>query len=138
MNVEFCDTNILVYAYDASAGEKHEIAKQLVLRLWETKGGVLSTQVLQEFFVTVTRKLPAPLPHAEARQIVADLATWKVVETSKEDVVAAIDHMLTWKLSYWDAMVVTAAQKGRAVILWSEDMQHGQEFDQLKLINPFI
>ena len=74
----FIDTNILVYAYDIDAEEKHVIARTLLTRLWENREGALSTQVLQEFYVTVTRKLPTPLDPARARRVVATYQVWPV------------------------------------------------------------
>ena len=81
MNVEktFVDTNVFVYAYDTSAGKKHEIAREILIELWNSGLGVISTQVLQEFFVTVTRKIPKPLEFKMVRQILADLLKWEVV-----------------------------------------------------------
>src|SRR5712692_1868358 len=79
MSVEFCDTNVIVYAYDTSAGAKHGLARQLLERLWREGVGAVSVQVLQELFVTLTRKIARPLDTPVARGIVADLATWHVV-----------------------------------------------------------
>lgn len=134
---EFCDTNVLVYAYDLSAGEKRQKAKDLVERLWATGSGVLSVQVLQELFVTLTRKASPPLPPKEARQIVEDLATWRVVEPNSRDVLEAIDISLRWGVSFWDAMVLCAARKGGASVLWSEDLTHGEDYDGVVVSNPF-
>ena len=80
MSVEFCDTNIIVYAFDTTAGAKHERAKLLLERLWQESVGALSVQVLQELFVTLMRKVARPLDPASARAIVADLATWNLVQ----------------------------------------------------------
>ena len=75
----FLDTNIIVYAFDRDAGRKHEIARNLLIGLWNAEGGVLSTQVLQEFYVTVTKKVASLLPPETAREIVSDFLTWEVV-----------------------------------------------------------
>jgi predicted nucleic acid-binding protein len=75
----FLDTNILVYAFDVSAGQKHEVAKRIVIDLWNTKDGILSTQVLQEFFVSVTKKIPKPINARLAREIVSDFLKWNIV-----------------------------------------------------------
>ena len=77
MSAEFCDTNVLVYAFDRMAGRKRERARELLERLWRTNNGVLSVQVLQELFVTLTRKVARPLSAHQARAMVADLATWR-------------------------------------------------------------
>src|ERR1051326_3596366 len=122
MNVEFCDTNIVVYAYDTTAGAKHQRAEQLLERLWTDGTGVVSIQVLQELFVTLTRKISRPLDARTARGIVSDLATWQVVRPLEADVLAAIDGTLRWQISFWDAMIVTAAQRAGASTVWSEDL----------------
>ena len=103
--IEFCDTNIFVYAYDISAGEKRRMAKDLLERVWTSSTGALSVQVLQELFVSLTRKASPPLQAPAARQIVEDLTAWKVVEPSGRDVLEAIDTCLRWGLSFWDAML---------------------------------
>ena len=90
-NRQFVDTNILVYAHDVTAGDKHSRARALVEELWDTRQGCLSVQVLQEFFVTTTRKIPKPLEAPAAAQIIDDLAHWHVHAPADTDVRAAID-----------------------------------------------
>ena len=90
-NRQFVDTNILVYAHDVTAGDKHSRARALVEELWDTRQGCLSVQVLQEFFVTTTRKIPKPLDAPAAAQIIDDLAHWHVHAPAVSDVVAAIE-----------------------------------------------
>src|SRR5258707_5289841 len=111
MSVEFCDTNVIVYAFDTTAGDKHLRARQLVERLWLEGVGAVSVQVLQELFVTLTRKLSRPVNSQTARSIVADLATWQVVEPTSSDVLAAIDATTPLQLSFSDATIVTAAPR---------------------------
>ena len=137
MSGEFCDTNVIVYAYDASAGAKRTRALQLLESLWQSGDGVLSVQVLQELFVTLTRKLASPLPGADAQAIVSDLATWRIVEPRRGDVLEAIDAALTWQLAFWNAMILTAARKAGAEVLWSEDLNDGQAFGGTVVRNPF-
>jgi predicted nucleic acid-binding protein len=137
MSVEFCDTNVIVYAYDSTAGVKHDRAQALLERLWLDGKGVLSVQVLQELFVTLTRKVARPVDPGEARAIVADLATWSLVQPAASDVLAAIDATIRWQLSFWDAMILTAAQRAGAAVLWSEDFSDGQRFDAVTVRNPF-
>jgi predicted nucleic acid-binding protein len=137
MTVEFCDTNILVYAYDVSAGEKHDLAQRLIENLWQSGNGVLSIQILQELFVSLTRKSSRPLPIADARAILSDLITWRVIEPTRHDVLAAIDNSSRWKVSFWDALILTAARRASASILWSEDLNHGQDYDGVVARNPF-
>jgi predicted nucleic acid-binding protein len=136
MSVEFCATNILVYAYDTTAGPKRERARALVERLWRDDAGALSIQVLQELFITLTRKIPKPLDVGAARAIVADFANWQVVEPTASDVLAAIDASARWHVSFWDAMILTAAQRAGAPVLWSEDLGDGQIFDSVTVRNP--
>jgi predicted nucleic acid-binding protein len=137
MSAEFCDTNIIVYAFDTTAGAKHERAKLLLERLWQEGVGALSVQALQELFVTLTRKIARPLNPLAARGIVADLATWNVVQPSAPDVLTAIDASVRWQVSFWDAMIITAAQRAGAVVVWSENLSSGQGFDDVTVRNPF-
>lgn len=136
MSAEFCDTNILVYSYDLSAGLKRERARALVERLWQSGDGVVSIQVLQEVFVTLTRKASPPIPAGEAREIISDLATWRVIVPSAPDVLDAIDGMQRWQVSFWDAMLLTTANKAGAAVVWSEDLNHGQRYDGAVVQNP--
>jgi predicted nucleic acid-binding protein len=129
----FLDTNILVYAYDLSAGRKHDLAARLVADCWENETGCLSIQVLQEFYVTVTRKLARPLDPAAARQIVADLAHWRLHAPEANDLLQAIDIQQQHKLAYWDAQVVQSALSLGCRQLISE----GQDYGDVRVINPF-
>jgi predicted nucleic acid-binding protein len=133
----FLDTNILVYAYDRSAGRKHAIAAQWVQDCWKNQTGCLSIQILQEFYVNVTRKIAAPLEPLIARQIVADLAHWRVQTPAAEDVLQAIDLQQRYQLSFWDAMVVQSAARLGCRQLLSEDLQHRQLYGEVQVINPF-
>jgi predicted nucleic acid-binding protein len=128
---------VLTYAHDASAGAKRATAIELLTRLWADHCGVLSVQVLQELFVTLTRKMSPALSAAQAREIVADFATWRVVEPTSGDVLAAIDASVRWGVSFWDAMVITAAGKAQATVLWTEDLNDGQVYDGVAVRNPF-
>jgi predicted nucleic acid-binding protein len=133
----FLDTNILVYAYDRSAGHKHILAVQIVEGCWENENGCLSIQVLQEFFVTVTLKIATPLDHQTARQIVADLAHWHLQAPEASDLLQAIDLQQNYQLSFWDAMVVQSAASLGCKQLLSEDLNHGQVYGDVQVINPF-
>jgi predicted nucleic acid-binding protein len=137
MSVEFCDTNIIVYAYDPESGDKHDHAKQLLDRLWESFDGALSIQVLQELYVTLTRKLRPPILGDTARAIIQNLLTWRVIEPGASDVLVAIDMAGRWQISFWDAMLLTAARKAGASVLWSEDLNDGQVYDGVVVRNPF-
>jgi predicted nucleic acid-binding protein len=133
----FIDTNILVYAYDTSARRKHEKARDIVLGLWDSGLGVVSTQVLQEFFVLATKKIPSPLNGKTAREIVSDLLKWTVVVNDGESILHAIDLHLGRKYSFWDALIIDAAVRGGAATLLSEDLQHGQVIHGVSIRNPF-
>ena len=133
----FLDTNILVYAHDRSAGQKHETARQTVLDLWESGLGTLSTQVLQEFYVTVTSKVPKPLGAQAAGEIIKGLLKWEVVVNDGESILAAIALQRQLRYSFWDAMIVQAALEVKASLLLSEDLSDGQKIDGLTIRNPF-
>jgi predicted nucleic acid-binding protein len=105
--------------------------------LWLEGVGALSVQGLQELFVTLTRKVARPVDHGDARAIVADLATWSLVQPTASDVLAAIDATIRWKLAFWDAMILTTAQRAGADVLWSEDLSDRQRFDAVTVRNPF-
>ena len=93
--------------------------------------------MLQELYVFLTRKLRPPMPPDRARSIVGDLLTWRIVEPGAADVVQAIDTSVRWQLSFWDAMLLVAADKGGADVLWSEDLSHGQTYGRVTVRNPF-
>lgn len=133
----FVDTNIIVYAYDASAGEKHKKAVEIMEGLWDSGHGIISPQVLQEFFVNVTRKISKPLDIVTARGIVKDLLKWKVIVVDGETILEAIDIHKQYKYSFWDSMVIQAAIQGGANLLYSEDLSEGQAIGSVKIKNPF-
>jgi predicted nucleic acid-binding protein len=133
----FVDANILVYAEDRDAGTKHTIARTLIADLWRSGEGVLSIQVLQEFFVTVTRKMARPLSVEEALAIVEQYLTWRVVENTGDLLLAGIRVAASLQVSFWDALVIQAAQMERCEKLWTEDLNHGQRIGDLTIVNPF-
>src|SRR5712692_1041350 len=137
MSVEFCDTNVLIYAYHPQQDPKHEQTMQVVDRLWASGDGAVSIQVLQEFFVVATRKLPVPMTAQVARERVEGLTRWRLFAPGGADVLDAIDASVRWQLSFWDSMLVTAAQKVGATVLWSEDLNAGQRFDGVEVHSPF-
>jgi len=137
MSAEFVDTNVLVYAYDPTTPDKHEQARALVGRLWESGDGVLSIQVLQEFFWTITRKVPKPVSPSQAVDLVAEFATWNVYEPAVEDVISAARLSARRRLSFRDAMIVQTAIASGAELLWTEDLAAGTKFDALIIRTPF-
>lgn len=134
----FVDTNILVYAEDRDAGTKHAIARILIAELWRSKQGVLSEQVLQEFFVTVTRKLPRPLDPGKAFLIVEQYLTWRIVENTGTLLLAAIRRSLDSQVSFWDSLILEAALIERCDRLLTEDLNNGQRIEGLTIVNPFL
>jgi predicted nucleic acid-binding protein len=137
MSAEFVDTNVLVYAHDSTAGAKRRIAVELLLRLFDTGQGRLSTQVLMEFFVTVTKKLPRPMGLRAACAVIEDLGTWQVFRPHVTDVIAAGQIADRYAISFWDALVVRAAEELDAAVLWSEDLSDGQIYQGVTVRNPF-
>jgi predicted nucleic acid-binding protein len=133
----FVDTNVLVYAHDTTAGAKRAVAQQVVRELWETGRGCVSVQVLQEFFVTLTRKVGRPLETRAAAAVVADLATWTLHAPDGEDVLAAIDLHDRHRVSFWDAMIVRSASVLGCERILSEDLGHGERYDDAEIVNPF-
>jgi predicted nucleic acid-binding protein len=135
--VNFLDTNILVYAYDRSAGQKHNLAALLVENCWKDENGCLSIQVLQEFYVIVTQKIATPLDHLTAHQIVADLTQWRLHTPKANDLLQAIDLQQSYQLAFWDAMIVQSAASLGCKQLFSEVLNHGQVYGGVQVINPF-
>jgi predicted nucleic acid-binding protein len=133
----FVDTNILIYAYDSTAGEKHNTAGTIVSELWDTGLGILSTQVLQEFFVNVTAKIPKPLNERVAKSIVGDLLTWEIVVSDGQAILAGVDIHVKYKYSFWDALIIEAAIRSGSHSLLSEDLSDGQIIDGVTIRNPF-
>lgn len=133
----FVDTNVLVYAHDASETKKQPIARTLVEELWRNKSGTLSTQVLQEFYVVVTRKFDPPLTRKTAREIVSAYAEWNLVHIDRTLIINASLLEERHQLSFWDALIVEAAQRAGAQRLLTEDLPSGRKIGGIKLENPF-
>lgn len=134
----FVDTNVLVYAHDRTAGSKRDTARGLLEGMWDSGLGCVSVQVLQEFFVTVTRKVPAPLPVDTASMVVGDLARWQVHAPGAADVLAAIDLHRRHRMSFWDAMILRSAALLGCEVVYSEDLNSGQRYDGVEARNPFL
>jgi predicted nucleic acid-binding protein len=132
----FVDTNILMYAHDTSAGAKHERAKAIVEELWRHRTGVVSTQVLQELAVNLRRKAGRPLDGKAVREIVTDYLTWQVVVNSGESILDALDLEARHRISFWDALVIRAAEASGAEVLYSEDLSDGQAYGSVRVVNP--
>lgn len=134
---QFVDTNVLVYAHDNSAGIKRQQAQHLLQNLWESETGCLSIQVLQEFYVAVTRKVAKPLPAAQVSQIIDDLSTWQIHSPTIQDIRQAIAIQARYDVSFWDAMIIRSAARHGCVTLWSEDLNAGQLYERVRVMNPF-
>jgi predicted nucleic acid-binding protein len=134
---QFIDTNILVYAYDETAGDKRARANRLMRDLWQDENGCLSIQVLQEFFVTVTNKIAQPVMAETAAQIIDDLGLWEVHSPQTKDILTAIRLQSHYKISFWDAMIIASAQQMACPILWSEGLNNGQDYGGVVVRDPF-
>ena len=134
----FVDTNILVYAHDRSAGVKHERARLLLEQLWNSGQGVLSTQVLQELCINLRRKVSRPLPIDEVRLLIRDYSTWEVVTNTPESILQALEIEARYKISFWDALILQAAESSGASVLYSEDLATGQRYREIRVVNPLV
>ncbi len=133
----FVDTNVLLYAHDASETDKQPIARALLEELWADRAGVVSTQVLQEFYVVATRKFKPPMSRSEARELVALYATWPVVQVDVGLIIDATTLEERAQLSFWDALIVEAARRAGATRLVSEDLQDGRRIAGVAIEDPF-
>ncbi len=131
----FVDTNILFYAHDRTAGLKHERAKRLINDLWESGAGVLSTQVLQEFCATV-RRVERDRPIEDLQRLIQDFSSWEIIVNTRESISAALEIESRYKISFWDALIVHAAQSAGASTLYSEDLNAGQTYGSVRVVNP--
>ena len=136
-HLQFVDTNILIYAHDHSAGEKHVQARDLIRRLWHSGEGCLSIQVLQEFYVNATQKVAKPLTPDVAARIITDLQVWQVHCPGVEDILDAIRLQERYQISFWDAMIVASAIQLGCQTIWSEDLNPGQVYNTVTVTNPF-
>lgn len=133
----FVDTNVLVYLFDVGAPTKQRHVQEIFSSQKQQKHLVLSTQVLQEFYVAVTRKLAVPLDPAKAFQAVQDLSVLPVIQIDPRLILLAIQRSQAARLSFWDALILEAALIAGAALLYSEDFQDGQVIGDLRIMNPF-
>ncbi|MGH9165987.1 MAG: PIN domain-containing protein, partial [Acidimicrobiales bacterium] len=132
----FVDTNVLVYAYDADAGDRHRAARGRLQVLWADESGAVSTQVLQEFYVTVTRKIGRPMSLRAAREVVTTYQAWPVHRPEVHDLLEASELQERHHLSFWDALIVVAARRSAASTLLTEDLQEGRRFGEVVVVSP--
>jgi predicted nucleic acid-binding protein len=135
-DVVFVDTNILVYAHDADAGLKRERAAKVLQQLWDSNLGRLSVQVLQEFYINVTRKISTPVARSTAREVVDTYGAWVREPTTVKNVTRAVDLSELAQISFWDALIVASAEQAGATQLFSEDLNDGQLIAGVKIVNP--
>lgn len=134
----FVDTNVLVYAHQANELIKQPIAAQWIERLWQEQSGRLSMQVLSEYYVTLTRKVKPPRPAADAWDDVRALSSWNPQATDMELLTRAQEVEQSYHLSWWDSLIVGAAQLQRCAVLLTEDLQHGALYGSVMVQNPFF
>jgi len=135
--LSFVDTNVLVYAFDKSDSPKKRAAGLLMKELMEEDRLRLSTQILQELFVTLTRKVSQCCSSQEALAVLEDLAAWPLTVVDYAAIRAALELSDQDKLSFWDALVVVAAARAGATVLYTEDLNDGQEILGVRVANPF-
>jgi predicted nucleic acid-binding protein len=132
----FLDTNILIYAHDVDAGDKHTKAAQLIRGFWDRREmPAVSIQVLQEMHVNLVRK---GVPLKDSADTVCSYLAWRVIENTPALLRVALALQQQWQLSFWDAAVVAAAQQAGARELWTEDFTAGQDFGGLVVVNPLV
>ena len=134
----FVDSNILIYAHDLDGGDRQRRAADCLAALWGAGAGVLSTQVLQEFYVNATQKIKTPLLRTVAREVVRDYAPWVQSWITPQTIVRASEIGEIWRLSFWDSMILAAAEQSQAVELLTEDLSHGQVIAGIRMVNPFL
>jgi predicted nucleic acid-binding protein len=132
----FVDTNVLIYAHDVDAKAKHEAAKRVLHGLWNERTGVLSMQVLQEFYVNVTRKIPHPISKESARLVVTTYTTW-CIDTTPTEIASAFRIEDQSHIGFWDALILASAIKSGADRILSEDLNAGQTISGVRVENPF-
>ncbi len=135
MSAEFVDTNVLVYAHDGGAGEKHRRAVDLLTRLFDEGCGAISVQVLAEFYAAATKKLA--MTSREAQDVIEDLAGWTIHRPGHEDLIRAALLHRRYKIAWWDALVLNSASELGCTVLWTEDLSAGQRYGPVMVRNPF-
>src|SRR5262249_20846558 len=133
----FVDTNVLIYAYDRAASAKHDQAGLIVRSLFDKANGCISTQVLQEFCVKVSRA-DRTFTLQKLREWVVIFLHWHVVVNNADSVITALQLEERYQISFWDALIVQAAQVSGAELLYSEDLNHGQWYGSVRVVNPFL
>jgi len=136
-SLTFVDTNILAYAHDQTEMSKQSVAAALLESLWQTRTGVISTQVLQEFYVVATRKFRPALTRAYTRALVAAYSEWTLVQVDAPLIIEASDLEERHQLSFWDGLILASARRAGASRIVSEDFQTGRRLAGVRIENPF-
>jgi predicted nucleic acid-binding protein len=137
MSKVFVDTNILMYAHDTAAGDKHKIARHVIEGVWASGGGVVSSQVLEELSVNLRREALHPLSAEATRQLIRDYMSWEVVVVDAEGVLEALELEERYEVPFWDALILHAANKAGVEFVLSEDIAADQRYGSFKVVNPF-
>jgi len=135
---EFVDTNIFLYAYDLSDAGKRQKAQALISHLWETGRGCISIQVLQELYVNLTLKIPRPLTPQVATQIISDLGQWRLHIPELSSLIEAVNIQQRHQVSFWEAMIICSAKELDCITLWTEDLNPGQRYEGIDVVNPLL
>jgi predicted nucleic acid-binding protein len=135
--IVFVDTNVLVYAHDASETARQPAAQAVLAELWRSRSGAISTQVLQEFYVVATRKFDPPMSRREARDLVDAYSNWQLVQIDVPLILASSQLEERHTLSFWDALIVEAARRAGATRLITEDLQTGRRIAGVLIDDPF-
>lgn len=133
----FVDSNVLIYASDRNEPVKRPIAGAWLDRLWSDKAGRLSAQILNEFYWNVTRKIEPPLARRDARSIVSKYLPWRMDRDETSVMMDAWQFEDRFQLAWWDALIVAAAQRAKCAVLLTEDLQDGQRFGEVRVVDPF-
>ena len=134
----FVDTNVLLYAVDDKDHGKRDAARMWLSACWNQRCGRLSTQVLNEFYVNARKKFPRQLTQGDARAQVRQYQHWRPWTIDHATIETAWAIESRYSINYWDALMVAAAQHLGCTMLLTEDMQHDQQVDSVRIVNPFI
>lgn len=134
----FVDTNIIVYSMDRTAGDKRAKALRVVEQLWDSREGVISTQVLQEAIIYLIRRVGHRLSAQETREALSGFFMWEVFVNTEETILKALEVEERYQISFWDALILQSAESSGATILYSEDLSHGQMYGTVRVVNPFV
>jgi predicted nucleic acid-binding protein len=134
------DTNILVYAYDTSEGTKHEVSKDLLRRIWQGGGGIVSLQNLMEFFIVITQKVENPIDVLEAKTIVEDFLksdNWLIIDRDLDTFLSAIDLVNKYDIHLWDAVIVACMMENEITEIMTENKKDFEKIPDISVTVPF-